>query len=93
MMTGVLVLVGARQEGPCFDVIVFGFCGLVLLECFGFFLYLGFAGVFSFLPSFFMFWCPFLYTSCMRRDAFTLFINFFAYLSKKKKKKDGLILL
>jgi hypothetical protein len=34
-----------------------------------------------------------LYTSCMRRDAFTLFINFFAYLSKKKKKKDGLILL
>jgi hypothetical protein len=29
----------------------------------------------------------FLYTFCMLRDAFTHFINFFGYLSKKKKKK------
>jgi hypothetical protein len=29
----------------------------------------------------------FLYTSSMLRGAFTLFVNFFAYLSKKKKKK------
>jgi len=28
----------------------------------------------------------FLYTFCMLRDAFTHFINFFGYLSKKKKK-------
>jgi hypothetical protein len=30
----------------------------------------------------------FLYTSSMLRGAFTLFVNFFAYLSKKKKKKE-----
>jgi len=46
MMQGVLVLAGARQEGPYFDVIVSGFCGLVMLECLCFLLYLGFVGVF-----------------------------------------------
>jgi hypothetical protein len=91
MMQGVLVLAGARQEGPYFDVIVSGFCGLVMLECLCFLLYLGFVGVFPLFPIFFFFFffffLPvlvfFLYTSCMLKDAFSLFINFFAYLSKK----------
>jgi hypothetical protein len=105
MMQGVLVLAGARQEGPYFDVIVSGFCGLVMLECLCFLLYLGFVGVFPLFPPFFWFWGVFyffpffffffffffflpvlvffLYTSCMLKDAFSLFINFFAYLSKK----------
>jgi hypothetical protein len=90
MMQGVLVLAGARQEGPYFDVIVSGFCGLVMLECLCFLLYLGFVGVFPLFHIFFFFFfffLPvlvfFLYTSCMLKDAFSLFINFFAYLSKK----------
>jgi hypothetical protein len=45
----------ARLEGPCCDVIVFGFCRLVMLGCLGFLLYLGFAGVFPLFPLFFFF--------------------------------------
>jgi hypothetical protein len=52
---------------------VSGFCGLVPV------------GVFRF-PSFLFFFFPvlvfFLYTYCMLRGAFTLFINFSTYLSK-----------
>jgi hypothetical protein len=53
-----------------------------MLGCLGFLLYLGFAGVFPLFPLFFFFLVlmSFLYTSCMVRGAFTLFINFFAYL-------------
>jgi hypothetical protein len=78
MMPGVLVLVGVRQVGTCCDVIVSGFCGLVLLCCLGFLLFLGFAGVFFFLSTLFSFFFFFFfwYTSCMLRGAFTLFINF-----------------
>jgi hypothetical protein len=54
MMLGILVPVGARQEGTCCDVIVSKFCGLVLLGCLGFLLFLGFAGVF---PLFYLFSC------------------------------------
>jgi hypothetical protein len=43
------------------NVMVFGFCGLVILRCLGFLLYLGFAGVF-----------PSLFFSCFG----VLFINF-----------------
>jgi hypothetical protein len=84
MMLGVLVLAGARQEGPCYDVMVFGFCGLVMMGCLGFLLYLGFAGVFPCVYVcffFFLFWCLF----CILRGTFTLFINFFDYLLKKKE--------
>jgi hypothetical protein len=57
MMLEVLVLARARQEGPCCDVMISGFCVLVLLGCLSFLLYLGFAGVF--LLYFFLFWCSF----------------------------------
>jgi hypothetical protein len=62
---GVLVLAGARQEGPCCHVISSGFCGV------------GYVGFFFFFSPVLM---SFLYASCMLRDAFMLFINFFAYL-------------
>jgi hypothetical protein len=48
-------------EGHQCDVIVSGFCGLVLLGCLGFLLFLGFTGVFPLFPLFFLFWCPFVY--------------------------------
>jgi hypothetical protein len=75
MMPGVLVLVGVRQVGTCCDVIVSGFCGLVLLGCLGFLLFLGFASVFPLFP---LFSClgALLYTSYLLRSVFTLFINF-----------------
>jgi hypothetical protein len=58
-MPGVLILVGERQDGTCCDVIVSGFCGLVLVGLFGFPPVFGFCGCFSSLPSFFCFWCHF----------------------------------
>jgi hypothetical protein len=61
MMPGVLVLAGARQEGPCSDIIVSGFCGLVLLGCLDFLLFLGFAGVFPLFPLFSYFSVIFIY--------------------------------
>jgi hypothetical protein len=64
MMQGVLVLAGARQEGPYFDVIVSGFCGLVMLECLCFLLYLGFVGVFPLFPLFFFCFFFFFFPSC-----------------------------
>jgi hypothetical protein len=82
MMPGVLVLVGARQGGTSCDIIVPRFCGLVLLGYLGFLLFLGFAGVF---PLFHLFplLVSFLYTSCMLKGAFTLFINFLLTYKKK----------
>jgi hypothetical protein len=46
------VLPGARLEGPCSDEMICGFCGLVMLGCLGFHLYLGFTGVFPLLYFF-----------------------------------------
>jgi len=79
---GVLVLVGARQGGTCCDIMVPRFCGLVLLGYLGFLLFLGVAGVF---PLFHLFplLVSFLYTSCMLKGAFTLFINFLLTYKKK----------
>jgi hypothetical protein len=54
MMPGVLVIVGVRQKGHCCNVMVSGFCRLVMLGCLGFLLFLGFVGVF---PSFSIFSC------------------------------------
>jgi hypothetical protein len=57
-MLEVLVLVGARQEDPCCDVLFSGFCGLFPIRVLWFpYVFLGFCG-FCFL-SFFLFWCPF----------------------------------
>jgi hypothetical protein len=61
MMPGVLVPVGARQEGTCCDVIVSGFYGLVLLGCLSFLLFLCFAGVFPLFPLFSCFGVIFVY--------------------------------
>jgi hypothetical protein len=73
-MSEILVLAEARQEGPYFDVIVSRFYGLVMLGCLGFLLYLGFTGVFTLFPIFFLFWCPFYKLLCLP--------------IKKKKKKN-----
>jgi hypothetical protein len=81
---GVLFLVGARQECPCCDVMVFGFCGLVSVGVFEFHSVFGFCRVFFFF--FFPVLVSFLYISCMFGGAFMLFIYFSTYLSKKKKK-------
>jgi hypothetical protein len=50
---GVLVLVGARQEGPCHDVLFCGFCGLVPVRVLGFPPVFGFCG-FCFHSFFFL---------------------------------------
>jgi hypothetical protein len=89
MMPGVLVQVGARQEGACCDVIVSEFCGLVLLGCLGFLLFWVLLVFFlSFL--FFLVFVLFLYTSHMLRGAFMLFINFL--LTYQKKVYVGLVI-
>jgi len=84
MMLRVLVLAGARQECPCCDVMVSGFCGLVLVGVFGF------HSVFVFCRCFFIFS---LFFSCFG----VLFVYFlyayghlyafciFLYLPIKKK--------
>jgi len=63
MMLWVLVLAGARQEGPCCDVLFSGFCGLVPVRVLGCPPFLGFAGSIFFLS--FSVLVSFLYTSCM----------------------------
>jgi hypothetical protein len=63
MMLGNLVLAGARQEGPCCDVLFSGFCGLVPVRVLGCPPFLGFAGSVFFLS--FSVLVSFLYTSCM----------------------------
>jgi len=63
MMLGVLVLAEARQEGPCYDVLFSGFCGLVPVRVLGCPPFLGFAGSVFFLS--FSVLVSFLYTSCM----------------------------
>jgi hypothetical protein len=66
---------------------VSGFCGLVRVGVFEFLSVFGFCGCFFFFFCFFfLFLVSFLYTSCMLRSAFTFFINFSTYLSKRKKK-------
>jgi hypothetical protein len=52
MMPMVLVIARARQEGCCCDVMIYGFCGLVMLGCLDFILYLGFTSVFPLLSIF-----------------------------------------
>jgi len=54
MMLGVLVLAGERLEGPCCNVLLSGFCGLVPIRVLGFPPVFGFCG-FCFLSSFLLF--------------------------------------
>jgi hypothetical protein len=84
MMLRVLVLAGARQECPCCDVMVSGFCGLVLVGVFVFHSVFGFCRCFLFYLYFFPVLVSFLYISCMLTGTFTLFVYFSTYLSKKK---------
>jgi hypothetical protein len=56
MMLGVLVLAEARQEGPCYDVLFSGFCGLVPVRVLGFPPFFGLVVFF-----FFNFFFPFMY--------------------------------
>jgi len=85
-MLEVLVLARERQGSPCYDVLFSGFCGLVPIRVLRFPLVFGFCG-FCFLSFFLSFsvLLSFLYTSCMLRSAFTLFIKFIC-LSKIKIK-------
>jgi hypothetical protein len=66
---GVLVLAGARQEGPCHDVLFCGFCGLVPVRVLGFPPVFGFCGFcfhsFFFLLSSFFFCFGVLFV-CLR---------------------------
>jgi len=82
MMLGVLVLVGARQEGPCCDVMFSGFCGLVPVGVFGFLLFWvlrGFSHFFLFLVL--VSFC--ILPVCLEMPLRFLY-NFSAYLYKKK---------
>jgi hypothetical protein len=89
-MLGVLVLAGERHKGSCCDVMFSGFCGLVSARVFGFPHFFGFYGCFPPFSFSFPVLVLILWTFCMLRGVFTLFINFFDYLSIKTLSKNSL---
>jgi hypothetical protein len=68
-----------KIENLAVNVVTSAFCGLVLIGVFGF------PSVFGCFFFFFPVLVSFLYIFYILRGAFTLFINFSTYLSKKKK--------
>jgi hypothetical protein len=77
MMPGVLVLAGARQEGLYCDVIVSRFCGLVMLGCLGFHLFLV-SRVF-FLSSLFLSFFIFIFYFFIFFPCFVVIFVYFLY--------------